>query len=175
MKFNPVKWLPPALLSVLALLFDYLSKNWANSNLTYGEPREFLPSLLHFALTRNTGGAFGIGRGHGLFMLILASSIVIGIIYWMYQRESSETPPNNLERAGVGLIVGGALGNLLDRLTRGEVTDFLAFSFMDFPVFNVADALIDAGAVLVVLGTVLASKNTKSIQDLAENERESKD
>jgi signal peptidase II len=135
-----------------------MAKAWANSHLSYGHSESFLPGLLRFTLTRNPGAAFGIGKGQRWLMTLLASSIVIGIVLWMFNREKSDSPPNALERCGVGVIIGGALGNLFDRLTRGEVTDFLEFSFIDFPVFNVADALIDVGAGLVIIGAFAVSK-----------------
>ncbi|MBX9720119.1 MAG: signal peptidase II [Candidatus Obscuribacterales bacterium] len=152
------KWLVPGLLSAATLAGDFCAKSWANANLHYGDSSIFIPGLLRLTLTRNTGGAFGIGRGHGIMMALLASSIVLGIIIWMWKREKSSAPPTQLERCGVGLIIGGALGNLFDRITRGEVTDFLEFSFIDFPVFNVADALIDVGAGLVIIGALAFSK-----------------
>jgi len=135
-----------------------MAKAWANSHLRYGHSESFVPGLLRLTLTRNPGAAFGIGKSQRWLMTLLASSIVIGIILWMFNREKSDSPPNALERCGVGVIIGGALGNLFDRLTRSEVTDFLEFSFIDFPVFNVADALIDVGAALVIIGAFAVSK-----------------
>ncbi len=158
-------WIGPALLSCTALSADFCAKAWANANLHYGLSEAFWPGVLRLTLTRNTGGAFGIGRGHGILMALLAVTIILSIIIWMYKREHSSTPPNTLERFGVGLIIGGALGNLLDRITRGEVTDFLDFSFIDFPVFNVADALIDIGAGLVILGAIAYKKVQTSDED----------
>lgn len=152
------KWFIPILLSVSCFCLDFFSKLWANSHLHYGDSQIFLPGFLRFTLTRNTGGAFGILRAHPLIMTFLAFSVICAIVIWMLQRDKSENPPNGWERCGVGIIIGSALGNLYDRLTRGEVTDFLEFTFMDFPVFNLADALIDLGAGLVIIGALTYGK-----------------
>jgi signal peptidase II len=156
------KWLCPGLLAISTFAGDYFSKNWANSCLQYGQARPFLPGLLQFNLTVNTGAAFGIGKGQGSLMTILALAIVVGIIIWVSRKEGSSTPPSVLERCGIGIIIGGALGNLFDRLVRHEVTDFLDFCFMSFPVFNLADALIDLGALLVVIGAFAGSTGEKT-------------
>ena len=161
MKPSGSKWILPAVLAVCAFAADYYSKSWANSALTIGNSLPFLPGFLRFTLTRNTGGAFGIGRGNALFMTVLAISIVLGIVFWFWKREHSDDPPTGLERSGVALIISAALGNLFDRFTRGEVTDFLEFTFIDFPIFNVADALIDLGAFLVVLGALSVKKKAE--------------
>jgi signal peptidase II len=110
-------------------------------------------------------------------MTALACAILLAIIVWMFKKENSDSPPNKLERCGVGIIVGGALGNLLDRLMHGEVTDFLEFGFIDFPVFNVADALIDVGAALVIIGSFLysaRSERDKKREDRVEDEEGSR-
>lgn len=161
MSKQTLKWISPVLLACFAFLSDLISKLWANKNLCLGESKEFVPGLLQLTLTRNTGGAFGIGKGHGLFMTFLASSIVIALLFWLYKKEKSESPPHALERCGIAIIIGAALGNLFDRLTRGEVTDFLQFAFIDFPVFNVSDALIDVGAALVIVSALFCSAKSK--------------
>lgn len=171
MKPFPVKWLLPGLLGFSTLFADYFSKAWANSHLQYGQARDFLPGLLRFTLTRNPGAAFGIGRRQGFLMTILACTIVAGIIIWMCKKENSDSPPNGLERCGIAIIVGGALGNLFDRLTRAEVTDFLEFSFIDFPVFNLADALIDLGAGLVIIGAFAYSKSKEQADKVQDEQR----
>lgn len=158
MKPSGKNWIIPGLLGIATLAADILSKAWANVNLQIGDSQIFLPGLLRLTLTRNTGGAFGIGRGQGSIMTVLALAIVCAISFWVWKRENSDAPPSMLERCGVSLIIGGALGNLYDRFVRGEVTDFLEFSFMNFPVFNVADALIDVGAFLVVLAALILKK-----------------
>lgn len=158
------KWLFPGILAILTFLADFSSKAWANSHLSIGQTTPFIPGLLRLTLTRNTGSAFGIGRGHGLIMGLLALSIIAFLIFWIWKKEKSGTPPNNYERYGVSVIVGAAAGNLLDRVRYGQVTDFLEFDFVSFPIFNVADALIDLGALLIIMGALAKNKPREQIE-----------
>lgn len=166
------KWLIPGLLAAGTFFSDLFSKIWANSSLHYGQSEVFLPGIMRLTLTRNTGGAFGIGRGNSALITFLACTIVALIIAWILKRERSENPPNGLERAGIGMIVAGAIGNLFDRISHGDVTDFLEFTFIDFPVFNVADALIDVGAFLVILGAAVIHKAQDAAEPVANKESE---
>ena len=155
------RWIIPLILSASSFALDFWSKNWIRANLDYGHSQTFIPGFLNLLRTVNTGGAFGIGRGNGIVMTILASAIVIAIVAWAWRRESSTDQQGKLatvERLGVGIIVGAALGNLWDRFTQKEVTDFLEFAFVQFPIFNVADALIDVGAGLIIIGALFGSK-----------------
>src|SRR5437762_9373440 len=86
-------------------------------------------------------------------MTLLVVAFVIAICYWVANRERSSMPPQVAERLGMGFLLGGALGNLFDRLTQGQVTDFLDFAFITFPVFNVADVCIDIGLGLILLSS----------------------
>lgn len=159
------KWILPAVLSLSAFAADFASKAWANQNLQLGNSVIFIPGFMRFTLARNTGGAWSIGRDNPLFMTILASSIVLGLSFWLWKREQSDSPPGNLERSGIALIMGGAVGNLFDRFTRGEVTDFLDFAFMQFPIFNVADSLIDIGAGLIVISALFLQSKPEAPKD----------
>lgn len=152
------RWTIPILLGLSSFAADFLSKTWVRSNLDYGHSQTFIPGFLNLLRTVNTGGAFGIGRENGIVMTVLASSIVIAIIAWAWKRERSAEGLATIERCGVGIIVGAALGNLWDRFTQSQVTDFLEFAFVQFPVFNVADALIDVGAGLIIIGALYYSK-----------------
>jgi signal peptidase II len=147
-------WLIAATAAVVIVL-DALAKQWALGALQMGQTQPFLPGLLQFTLTTNTGGAFGIGSHIKGLMTLLPMIICAGIIYWIWKRERSNEQLSRIEQIGFGLLLGGALGNIIDRLVRGTVTDFLEFAFVQFPVFNVADALIDAGIVLLIIASLL--------------------
>lgn len=135
----------------LTAAVDAFTKVLALENLTPGASSPFINGFIQFTLTTNTGGAFGIGKGHGHLMTFVAAAIFLVILCWLIKREKSEDKPPMIELTGLSFVLGGALGNLFDRVTRGEVTDFLEFVFMQFPVFNFADAMIDVGAVLVII------------------------
>ena len=105
-----------------------------------------LPGIFHLTLVENTGVAFGLFRGQGL-AVTLATLAVLGGLGASALR--SRPQPGRWMHLGLGLILGGAAGNLIDRARLGAVVDFLDFRV--WPVFNVADSCITAGAVLVAL------------------------
>ncbi len=148
----------PAVPFACVLIADIISKLAANNSLQRGISQSFIPGFIQLTITRNTGIAFGIGKGHAHITTLIGLVIFAGILWWLISRERSAEPLSRLELAGAGCILGGALGNILDRVLHGEVTDFLEFMFISFPVFNVADVMIDVGAGLVVIGTLLASR-----------------
>lgn len=147
------KW-RPWLVAVVALLADSASKCWALAELQPGCPQPFINQVLHFHLITNTGGAFGIGHQHKELMVALAVAITGAIAGFVFTRQRSPEGLSFAEEVGFGLILGGATGNIIDRLTVGQVTDFLEFTFISFPVFNVADALIDTGLGIILLKTL---------------------
>ena len=131
----------PAILVVLGV--DQLSKYVVRALLEVGEafPEEGIARIYHI---HNTGGGFGFFPDQTLF-LIIASILAIGVLLLVYRHHPF---PGPLLRLSLGLQVGGALSNLLDRLRLGYVTDFVQLGW--WPVFNVADASITAGIVVLV-------------------------
>ncbi|MEX0989702.1 MAG: signal peptidase II [Actinomycetota bacterium] len=132
-------------------LIDRLSKVWAENDLQGEAPIEVVGTFVWLHYTTNSGGAFGIGESASL-VFVGATVIVVGIIVWTSMR---------LPRAGVamglGLVLGGALGNLTDRAVRGSGFRGGVVDFVDvgaWPVFNVADAAIVVGAIVLLLGTL---------------------
>lgn len=109
-----------------------------------GESIPVIPGLLSITYIRNDGGAFGILGGSQLLLLI-GSAVAVGVVLWMLLAEQR----SKLATLACGLILGGAAGNLLDRLTTGEVTDYVHFSF--WYVFNAADAAITVGVAALLL------------------------
>lgn len=145
-----------AVTAAVVIVLDAAAKHWALSTLQIGETKPFVPGLLQFTLTTNTGGAFGLWRELKELMLVLPILICSGIVYWIWKRERSSEPLSRIEQVGFGMLLGGALGNIADRLIRGRVTDFIEFAFVQFPVFNVADALIDVAIVLLIIASLRA-------------------
>ena len=111
-----------------------------------GESIPVIPGFLSITYIRNDGGAFGILGGSQLLLLV-GSVVAVGVVLWMLFAEQR----SRLATLACGLILGGAAGNLLDRLTTGEVTDYVHFSF--WYVFNAADAAITVGVALLLLST----------------------
>ena len=139
----PLSWhLPVLLLAAITLTLDQFSKYLVRELLAY---RASFPDagFLQFTHTHNTGSAFGILQGQNL-PLIFISFIGIAVLLAIY---FSQPRPGNLLRFSLGLMMGGAVGNLVDRLHQGWVTDFIDIG--PWPVFNLADASIVTGLVLM--------------------------
>lgn len=130
--------------AVVAL--DQASKAAARAALVPGEPVTLVPGVMDLSLVYNTGAAFSLGEGAGpLFVLIAAAITCLGL--WVAWRRT-EVP---LSLALVlGAVAGGGIGNAVDRVAFGAVTDFFKTTFMDFAIFNVADIFVTCG-VLVAL------------------------
>jgi signal peptidase II len=156
-------WLIP-LIALLVVVADVASKLWALASLTEGTTVQFIPGFIQLTLTTNTGGAFGILRQYKELMMILPICICLGIIYWIVRRTRSGSQFSRWEQIAYGLVLGGAAGNISERLWRGHVTDFLDFAFMDFPIFNVADALIDVGVAIIIIHSVVSGQSKPSEQ-----------
>jgi signal peptidase II len=123
----------------LVLLLDQLSKSLAVANLPLGSSAPLLPGLLSLQLVQNTGAAFSLFTGNPQLLGLVSLLVSIGIAVWI-QRQEQLTLTRSL---GVGLLLGGALGNGLDRWRLGYVVDFLAIVPVSFPVFNLADVAIN--------------------------------
>ncbi len=144
-----------ALLGIAVLAIDQATKAVARDVfLAQGVGSvDVLPGVVCFRFVANRGAAFGIGQGFGLVSVLLAAAVVAATAVY-FARARTVT---RCELAGLGLVLGGAVGNALDRLANGYVTDFIATQFIDFPVFNVADIAIVAGVALAFVGFAFLS------------------
>jgi signal peptidase II len=139
-------------LSALIVALDQWSKHWIVSTLTFGEARDVAP-FFNLVRAHNAGAAFSFLEGASGWQRWLFTAIAVGVsgvlVAWLRRLPSTA----RLLSAALALIVGGALGNLLDRLRFGYVVDFLDFHWAGwhFWSFNVADAGITCGAVLLLL------------------------
>ncbi len=154
-----------AVAAALAFACDRLSKIWALAHLSDNVVTPFLPGFLQFRLTTNTGAAFSLGEDKAVLMTVIATTYTIVFLWWGLNRLRKTTSNAVLEVIGVGLIVGGACGNLFERYTAGRVTDFIEFAFVSFPIFNIADAIIDVGLFLIFLNLIRSSREAASEPD----------
>jgi signal peptidase II len=139
---------------------DQWTKWLVRTNITLGDM--WLPDSISWLMPyarlvnwSNTGTAFGLFQGLGGIFTVLAL-IVSGVIFYYYPRVPAE---DWWLRLAMAFQLGGALGNLTDRVTRGQVTDFISVG--KFPVWNVADASITIGVIILVVGVWLKEKNEK--------------
>ncbi len=155
-QYKNVYWL---WISAAVMLLDQVTKQLIVRNLGWFD---VLPVIPHFNLThmRNTGAAFSMLSGASpIFFILLGVVVSGGILWWLRKNPQGQT----LVALALSLILGGALGNVIDRATRGYVVDFLDFYWggWHFAAFNVADSAITAGAGLLILDMLLESRRNK--------------
>ena len=144
--------------AVIVLVLDQLSKALAVANLPLGSSSAFLPGLLSLQLVRNSGAAFSLFSGNPQLLGLVSLLVSIAVAVWI-QKQGRMTLTRSL---GVGLLLGGALGNGLDRWRLGYVVDFLALVPVSFPVFNLADVAINL-AVLCFAIELLGNHGQKGV------------
>ncbi len=146
-------------LSALVIVLDQLSKAWITSHFAFGESFTVL-SVFNLVLAHNTGAAFSFLNDAGGMQRWLFSIIALAAsawIVWLLPRHRAQL----LFCFGLSMILGGALGNLIDRIAYGYVVDFLSFHWRQyyFPAFNLADSSITCGAFVLILDSFLKDKN----------------
>ena len=150
--------LPSLAIAMVVVIADVFTKRWAVTRLSHGRTIHILGSL-QFNLTYNSGMAFSRGRGVGPYIGVIAVVVVTLLLVSLRQSES------RLGSIATGMVIGGAVGNVLDRLFRGDgwfkglVVDFIDPQW--FPIFNVADIGVTVGGFLLVAGTMWHSRTTR--------------
>ena len=122
---------------------DQAVKLYVVSHLALYESAPLLPGVVELLYIQNTGGGFSILAGHTWLLTILTAALMAGVAALMVKRVF----PHPLAMWSMAAILGGGLGNLIDRVRLGYVVDMFNFQFMDYPVFNVADILVVCGTV----------------------------
>jgi len=151
-------------IAAVALAADYFTKRIAEQTLPLGELRSFLP-LLSLQRTANTGVAFGLLRGRiGTVLLATLVAVLVMLVFIRMERRPV------LGGCAGGFLLAGTLGNALDRLRQGYVTDFLRFPV--WPNFNVADICIVIGTGLLILGLVRSMQDAQKAEEARQREKE---
>lgn len=143
--------MPYLLLSVLIIIGDRCLKGWVEANIAVGERRPLLPGLLRLTHIENTGAAFSILEGGRILFLSLTVVICTAILIFLLAGKIR----GGLGRLGAAMLLGGAVGNAIDRAASGRVVDMFEFEFINFAVFNIADIFITFGGALFCLYVVL--------------------
>ena len=165
-----MKWL---WLSAFIVVFDQLTKKIAEVELVLHQPVAISPELsffpgLNFTLMYNKGAAFSFlsdaGGWQRILFVALSTVISIFLFFWLKQITNDEKQKHNkLIQMAIAFILGGAIGNLIDRANTGAVVDFIQVYFSNayFPAFNIADSAITIGAGLLILDMLLESGRNK--------------
>ena len=133
------------------IALDQISKHWVSAALTYGEPVVFTP-FFNFTLLHNPGAAFSFlsdaGGWQRWFFTVVAAVVSVVLVIWL-----ARVSEKRYEALALALILGGAIGNLYDRVVLGYVVDFIVVHYQDYywPAFNIADSAITVGAALLIL------------------------
>jgi signal peptidase II len=138
------------LIAALTITVDQISKSLVRLHMHVGETREFWPNYLQFTHYENSGAAFSSFQGFGRYFVLIALALVIGILYY---RRKGELRGLFIE-LGTGFLVGGAIGNAVDRAIFNQVTDFLTFG-QENGILNLADIAINLGMLFIIIHTLI--------------------
>lgn len=149
--------------SAICLIIDQILKFFIVNSFSVHEGISVIPNFFSLMYVRNTGAAWSILEGNYVF-LVLASLIALGIIYMVFIKGKELT---GIETILYGILIGGILGNLCDRISRGYVVDFLSFKVFGypFPIFNFADICIVLSVMGILLLTFRGDKNDVKDRD----------
>ena len=142
--------------SFIFLIIDFISKIIIQNYMTLNSSIPIIKNFFSITYVKNIGAAFSILSGKQLFLIILGIIILIGIIYYV-----NKDKLNNLKVIYYSLLIGGIIGNLIDRIIYNSVIDFLDFKIFgyDYPIFNLADTFICIGVILIIIESIIGGKN----------------
>lgn len=146
------------MLVIFFAALDQLSKYWVEKSLPFQETIAFIPFLSWFR-TYNEGIAFSFFSSFSQWVLIALTVTIIIFVLWLWKQSSRE---NFFTRLGYALVIGGAIGNLIDRAALGYVIDFVQFhtSSWSFAIFNVADSFITVGAAIIIFDEMFGGRQS---------------
>lgn len=141
-------------ISILVVTLDQLSKTIVANNMQVGESIVLIKNLFSLTYVRNEGAAWGILANHRWIFLVLTAIAIIAIPIITYKLRDF----GYFFGTSMALIWGGAIGNMIDRLFYGSVVDFIEATFIDFPVFNIADSCVVVGGIMLFIYLVFINK-----------------
>jgi len=145
-----------AVIVIGSVILDQWTKMLAVRDLMPIRSTVLLDGILGLRYVENTGAAFGMLKGQRWFFIILSTAAIIAISIYLIKCRKTVPPFLGISLA---MIVGGGIGNQIDRIANGYVVDFLEFLFMDFAIFNVADCFVTVGAFLVIFDLLFIDRH----------------
>ena len=148
------------IISIILLCIDQISKLLVVNLLTKTDSITIIKNFFYLTYINNDGAAFSILVGKRIFLILIAVLVIVMLIRYIKKNNIQ----NKLELVSISLIIGGSLGNLMDRVVRGYVIDFLDFNLFNynFPIFNLADTFIVIGVFLLLLKEIRKENNLDS-------------
>ncbi len=147
---------------LLLTLLDQMTKQWIEQSLP-AQGIDLWPGVFRLQYLQNRGAAFGMLQGKGLLFALFAIVIMgISLGYFVHLGAAKRSPL--LMRIALVMLAAGALGNMIDRIWRGYVVDFLYFSWINFPIFNVADIYVTVSSAMLLLSLLLYSEEDLEVR-----------
>jgi len=129
------------IITLIMIGADFFTKILAVNSLKNGASIPVIKDVFHFTYCENTGGAFSLFEGNPYLLAGISLALIGGAVYYVLAKK----PKSHILLLSLSMIVAGGMGNIIDRITKGYVVDFLHFCLIDFPVFNVADIFVCIG------------------------------
>ncbi len=131
---------------LILTICDQLLKSWVTSSIVLGGSKQLIPGIIELTNLRNSGAAWSIFEDQQTFFTIITiiAIIVIGYFIWQYRKNVSMI-------IGLALIMAGTIGNFIDRLRQGYVVDMFETTFINFPIFNIADMCLTIGVIWLII------------------------
>lgn len=143
------------LIAVIVVLSDRIVKGYITVSCGVGDVFGEIPYFADFIYVRNNGAAFSVLSGNTVFLSVLSVVFVIAVMLYRIIKK----PEGFMMNLSLALMFSGALGNAIDRIAYGYVVDFIALKWFNFPVFNIADIAIVAGAIAMILYVMFFDKS----------------
>lgn len=149
-------------IALVAIILDQISKWIIVKNMEIYEQITIIPNFFWITSHRNKGAAWGILQDQMIFFYIITVIVIVAIIYFLEKHAAD----SKLLQVGLTLILGGAIGNFIDRVFRKEVVDFLDVDIFtyNFPIFNIADSALVIGVGFVIIATFLEERKEKQVK-----------
>lgn len=146
-------------LTIAVIIVDQLTKYFVKTDMQLGESIEVFGEYVKITSHRNSGAAWGILQGQMIFFYIITVIVIIILIYMFFKEARGKL----VMQLGISLLIAGAIGNFIDRVLYQQVTDFIDVLLItyDFPIFNVADASLTIGVVLLVIQILFLEREKK--------------
>lgn len=145
------------IIALISLIIDQIVKILVSNYLILGQTTKIINNFFYLTYVQNTGAAFSILIGYRYILII----ITLIFLYYLYKYTKKQTNPNKLAILSHGLLLGGIIGNLIDRIIYGYVIDYLDFMIFNynFPIFNLADTFIVIGCIILVINSYAKGEN----------------
>ena len=143
------------LTSIFIVFIDQCTKKTILLKVGLNNTSELIPGIIQFFVVQNTGGAFSLFKQYPICFQVIG---IVNVFIFSYLTLCPTVTFNTLMKTGCACILGGTIGNLIDRFFQGGVVDFLDLQLFNFAVFNLADVFIDLGVVLILIGWFLSKK-----------------